>query len=72
MEPAPSHNTCGAPARSKPDIGDAKVMIKARPRATFMVPSVAMKGWGRCSRVSSRPLVNPTPAPTARQASMAR
>ncbi len=56
---------------SKPDTGRPAVKTRAAPRATLIIPRVAMKGGSR-PRVISSPLTRPHRAPAARPSAMAR
>ena len=49
---------------SKPDTGRPSVNTSAAPRATLIMPSVAMNG-GRPPKLTSTPLSNPQAMPTA-------
>src|SRR3990167_6831364 len=65
-EPLPS----SAKLSPRPPMALASVICRATPRATSIMPSVAMKG-GSLSTVTHRPLIRPHRAPTSNPASMA-
>ena len=61
----------GAPeteAGRSSEIGKPPEITRARPRATFIMPSVGMNGCGKRSLVSSVPLTAPSVAPMASEA----
>ena len=55
---------------SKPEIGRPSASMSAAPRATLIIPSVAMNG-GRRPNVTSPPLTRPHARPTASASAMA-
>src|SRR5215472_4090473 len=67
MAPAPQNRngTGNSEIANPPDI------TSARPRATFIIPRVGMKGCGRRRLVSSRPLITPRAVPAASAAGIA-